>query len=296
MYVGPESLSRPNIMRAKERIFSRFVMPKTKAVVCLPEPGDRTGTFQEHYGPALAEIWDTADAHIVYQTIFGPVPIELELTYPFGQCVIPPELAKSLSMESGVHRAMEKYSHKLKNEFSIVWSGEDTLEDLRTLAKAGNTYELDTARIIAIANYQFGLGSADALFTGKLEFVKSKNTGKIRNVISDGEHVLSLRASDGFFTLKLPGARRLHSNLKSPKLRAIVDDDSAEFNRTGKNVFAKFTKFCDPDLRPGDEVLVVDKEDNLVAIGRLILNWYEMQTFRSGIAVRVREGCDPSEN
>jgi 7-cyano-7-deazaguanine tRNA-ribosyltransferase len=288
-------MARPDIKRAKEQLFSRYIKPHTKTEVCLPEPGDRTDSFEEYYRSELSSIWNTADAHIVYQTIFGPVPIELECSYPFGQSVVAPKMAKELSENKDTLRLMEKYSHGLRSEFSIVWSGEETIENLQSLASAKNTFDLDSERIRAIANYQFGLGAGDILLKGKLEYVKSKNTGKIRNIISNGEHVLSLRAGDGFFTLKFPGAIRLHSSWKKPKLRVIVEDDSAEFNRTGKNVFAKFVISCDPDLRPGDEVLIVDNEDNLVAIGRMILNWYEMQAFDTGIAVRVREGCDEFE-
>jgi uncharacterized protein with predicted RNA binding PUA domain len=45
-------------------------------------------------------------------------------------------------------------------------------------------------------------------------------------------------------------------------------------------------------MRPGDEVLVTDEGDSLVAIGRMILTSNEMQAFSTGIAIRVREGVE----
>jgi hypothetical protein len=42
-----------------------------------------------------------------------------------------------------------------------------------------------------------------------LQIVKSKNTGKIRNVLVDGKHVVSMRAPDGLFTLRPDGARKV---------------------------------------------------------------------------------------
>jgi 7-cyano-7-deazaguanine tRNA-ribosyltransferase len=292
LYVGSESMERPDIKRFQDRIKNRYKMVKTKTVVCIPEPGNRTDSFEDHYENELKEIWKITDAHVVFQTIFGPVPIELAGTYPMGQAVVEPGLANELANTKRVYKQMEQYSHGLISEFPIVWTGEETLDDLRYLAKDKNKFNLDFARIRAIADYQFGPGAADVLLKGDLEFIKSKNTGKIRNIKSHGEHILSLRASDGLFTLKKSGAERLHKGLKPPNLRVVVNSDSAQFNLTGKNVFAKFVISCDQNLRPGDEVLVTDEADELVAIGRLVLNWYEMEAFNSGIAVRVREGFE----
>jgi 7-cyano-7-deazaguanine tRNA-ribosyltransferase len=290
LYVGPESMFRPDIQRFQKRMFTNYEVPNNKIVVCLPEPGDRTGSFEEHYKDELTKIWSLTDAHIVFQTMYGPVPIEFDNTYPFGQTVIEPGLALELSNYKSVIHSMEKYAHRLRSELSIVWSGKETLEDIRTLAKVKNHFNLDTARMFAIADYQFGPGAGKALFTGKLEFVKSKRTGKIRNIINDGSHILSLRAGDGLFTLKLDGAKQLHKAFEKPRLRVMVDRETAEYNRTGKNVFSKFVLDTDPMLRPGDEVLITDEDDALVAIGRMFLTAGEMKVFNTGMAVRVREG------
>ena len=99
-----------------------------------------------------------------------------------------------------------------------------------------------------------------------------------------------MRASDGMFTLKADGAKRLHKGFKPPRLRVVVDVDSVAFNRDGKSVFAKFVVECDDELRPMDEVLVVDKNDELVACGRALMNREEMLSFKVGMAVKVREG------
>lgn len=292
LYVGPESMKRPDVKRFSQRIKKNYVRAKAKAVVCFPEPGDRTEPFEEHYQNEIAEIQKITDAHFVYQTVFGPVPIEFNGVYPFGQTVLDPSLAKELAESPDVRKKMEHYSHGLTSEFSVIWTGEDTLETLKMMVEAKNELDLDIARVRAIADYQFGPGAADSLFSDKLEFVKSRNTGKIRNVISTGEHILSLRAADGLFTLKKSGAEKLHKAIKPPKLRVVVNADAVEFNKQGKNVFSKFVLTCDPELRLGDEVLVTDEQDVLLAIGRMLLTCDEMVAFNTGIAVRVREGFD----
>ncbi len=119
---------------------------------------------------------------------------------------------------------------------------------------------------------------------------RSKATNKLRTVHLDDQHVLSLRAGDGLWTLKEAGARLLHAALPTPANRVVVAADSVPFNREGKSVFAQFVLDCDPALRPGDECLVVDEADQLVAVGRALLNREEMLDFQSGVAVKVREG------
>jgi len=145
-------------------------------------------------------------------------------------------------------------------------------------------------RIRATADFQFGRGAADALFAGAISYVVSKNTGKIRNVLVDGEHVVSLRAADGLFSLKAAGARRLAKAFPRPRLRIVVDEDTVQFYREGKNVFAKFVRGSDPEIRPGDEVLVVSPDDELCAVARATMNGREMLAFKRGVAAHVREG------
>lgn len=123
-----------------------------------------------------------------------------------------------------------------------------------------------------------------------MELVKSKNTDKIRNIIVDGEHILSLRAEDGFFTMRPGAARRLMKAFAPPRLRVKVKDDAIPFVQEGRNTFCGFILDADPELRPMDEVVVVDKNDKLLAIGRAILVPEEMKAMTKGIAVKVREG------
>jgi predicted RNA-binding protein (TIGR00451 family) len=45
-----------------------------------------------------------------------------------------------------------------------------------------------------------------------------------------------------------------------------------------------------PDIRPGQEVIVVDGEDNAIAVGKAILTPEEMLVFKTGVAVKIRRG------
>ena len=48
---------------------------------------------------------------------------------------------------------------------------------------------------------------------------------------------------------------------------------------------------CDPWMRPNETVLIVNKDNKLLGLGRSQSTVSEMKSFRKGIAVRVREGC-----
>src|SRR5438093_12589436 len=123
-----------------------------------------------------------------------------------------------------------------------------------------------------------------------MSYIVSNSTGKVRNGHVDGVHVLSVRAEDGWFTLKAAGARRLAKAFALPRLRIVVEEDTVPFHREGKNVFAKFVREADPDIRPGDEALVVSPEDALCAVTRATMNGREMLAFKRGVAAHVREG------
>ncbi len=82
----------------------------------------------------------------------------------------------------------------------------------------------------------------------------------------------------------------MNDGLKPPSLRVQVTEDSAEFNVQGKNVFAGFVTNAWEQLKPLDEVLVVDPDDQLIAVGRAFLTPDEMKVMKKGMAVRIREG------
>ncbi|MDK2782751.1 MAG: 7-cyano-7-deazaguanine tRNA-ribosyltransferase [Thermococcaceae archaeon] len=142
----------------------------------------------------------------------------------------------------------------------------------------------------AVAEYQFGEGASEAF---KDIFVElSRKTGMPRQIKAGGKHVATFRAEDGLLTLGIEGARRLHKLLPYPRKRVVVNEDAEPFARKGKNVFAKFVIDADESIRPYDEVLVVNKNDELLATGQSLLNGKELKIFQQGLAVKVRRGVE----
>ena len=118
----------------------------------------------------------------------------------------------------------------------------------------------------------------------------SPNTNRIRLIIVNGEKYLSIRARDYRFNLHVPAGRVLNNILPHPKLRVYVKKDYSEFIGRGETLFSKHVLMADPDIRPGDEVLVVDPDGELLAVGRSRLTGWEMVYYNRGEAVKIREG------
>ncbi len=103
-----------------------------------------------------------------------------------------------------------------------------------------------------------------------------------------------MRAKDGFLALSPEGGRALRKIFKPPKLRVKVVSGVEKFIKKGGDVFAKHVRSVDPEIRPGEEVLVVDGRDRLLAVGRTFFNAREMLSFNVGVAVKVRHGVGES--
>jgi len=147
----------------------------------------------------------------------------------------------------------------------------------------------DIQKIRSIANYQFGKGAGAILFDNSVKLVKSPATGRIRYIYDElGNLIASIRSYDGLLALALEGGRRLLKSFPPLKLRVVVNDVAREYILRGNDVFSKFVVNADEHIRPGQEVIVIDKIDNLLAVGKSILAGYEMKYFKSGIAVKVR--------
>ena len=275
-YTGAETRGRPVFGRYISRLWNRY-LPETEKAALFYDEGNKP------YSKAFAAEFDRvrkAGFTPVVISPFGPVPAELDEVYPIAQSVFPKIADPDTLIES------ESLSVEfLEQRFSEIINGSD-------IAGGGTIeYDADLIRAKAVSRYQFGLTATDALFKGNIELVVSKKTGKIRNVISDGEHILSMRAGDGLYTLRKEGAERIVSAMPAPFMRVRVMDDAVPFVSEGRNVFCQFVTACDKELRPMEEAIVTDAKDKVIATGRAVLTADEIISFKKGIAVKVRSGA-----
>jgi 7-cyano-7-deazaguanine tRNA-ribosyltransferase len=276
-YTGPQTIHRPMIYRYHTRLLTRYE-PLFRTTVIFPEG---TKPYSMFYSKEMKQILAHRNVNLMVRSMLGPVPFELDEMYPLAQSVFP------VLVDQETHEKTQRLTERFLRNMKTILSDDPALMSSEKPLK--HTLDFDKRRISSVADMQFGSGASDALFTGKLHLVKSKRTGKIRNIFCDSAHVVSMRAEDGMFTLKIHGGHRLHTKMKYPLLRVIVDDDAAPFIKEGKSLFAKFVVDCDPNLRPYDECLLVDQQDVLVGVGRTLLTRQEMLSFRYGVAVKTRD-------
>jgi len=145
-------------------------------------------------------------------------------------------------------------------------------------------------KIRSIADYQLGKDAGKALFSDSVHVVFSRRTGKIRYIYLKNELLATLRPTDGMFSLTVTGAKRLLIGLKSRRLWVKVQKDAEPFIAKGKSVFAKHVVDADNNIRPQEEVVVISKNNQVLAVGKAVLTGKEMRAFKRGVAVKVRRG------
>ena len=147
-------------------------------------------------------------------------------------------------------------------------------------------------KFLAIFCYQFGARVRPMIdnILNELEFTYSRRTGRFKNILWKGKDFCNFKPDIGLFTLAYFGAKFLLENFSPPAYRAIVQNDVSEFIMEGRNVFAKHIVDIDLNLLPFDEVIIVNTQDNLLALGRVLLPPIEVKKFNWGVAVKTRKG------
>jgi uncharacterized protein with predicted RNA binding PUA domain len=146
-------------------------------------------------------------------------------------------------------------------------------------------------RIRSVADYQFGRGVGGELFPESVEISYSRRTGRIRYVYLGGKRLVTMRPTDGFFSLSIAGAKRIAGKPGSAKCFVTVKDNVSKFIAEGGDVFAVHVVTADDEIRSKDEVVVLGEDGRILAVGRAVLSGEEMQAFKRGVAVKVRRGC-----
>jgi len=148
----------------------------------------------------------------------------------------------------------------------------------------------DLRKIRSVADYQFGKGVGEKLFPSEVKIAHSKRTGRIRHVYLEEERLATLRPTNGLFSLNIAGAKRIMEHVKPQRLWVKVREEAEPFVVKGKSVFAKHVIDADEEIRPQEEVIVMNKRGEVLAVGKAILSGEEMKAFEKGVAVRVRRG------
>ncbi|RBQ22896.1 tRNA-guanine(15) transglycosylase [Candidatus Methanobinarius endosymbioticus] len=294
-YTGPESLKRAEVVRHLNKLRK---MDKKRDLVILPSSRkpyskyinkSNIGDFYTYGSERELDLNNTD--FMVLDVPFCLIPLDIDEIYPLSQNEAPKirDIEAIEFIESFISEFIEYYDQSLINSKIMDELGIG-LYNIHPQSNEVKFKRDDKRKIKSIADYQFGNGVGEILFEGNLKIEKSKKTGKIRHIYSDGELLVNMRASDSYFVLAKKGAKRLHKFKPCPENRVVVNADSEPFVREGKTVFSKFVIECDKDIRSNDEVLIVNESDELLAFGKSLLNHNEMMDFSTGQAIKTRKG------
>jgi len=78
--------------------------------------------------------------------------------------------------------------------------------------------------------------------------------------------------------------------MDSPRSWIRIQEEAVPFVAKGRSVFAKHVVDADVEIRPQEEVFVINGNGEVLAVGRALLTGEEMKAFKRGVAVRVRRG------
>ncbi|MBN1682907.1 pseudouridine synthase [Candidatus Bathyarchaeota archaeon] len=150
----------------------------------------------------------------------------------------------------------------------------------------------DLQKIRYIGDFQYGIKAGEILFPNNIEIVYSRNTGRIKHIFLDNVLQATFRPTDGLLTLTIHAAQRLIDKIPNLNYKVIVQNDVSEFISKGRNVFAKHVINAGDNIRPGDETLVLDENQKVIAVGKALLTSDEIKSFKRGVAVKVRRGSE----
>ena len=150
------------------------------------------------------------------------------------------------------------------------------------------------AKVRSIADYQFGKGVGELLFPDNIEIQYSPRTGRIRYINLDGERLATLRPTDGVLSLSLKAAKFMAQKTPFAKCFVTVKTEVSKFIAEGGDVFAVHVVKVDTEVGAKDEVIALDEDGQVLAVGRTVLSSGEMKAFKTGVAVKVRHGTAES--
>lgn len=202
-------------------------------------------------------------------TPFGPVPVELLELYPVGPCLSVAEFGSTGRRTprdlTGELRVQDPEELDLDRDWTEEWT------------------ELEVRARLA---WQYGRPSAGRLHEHPLRGERSRRTGRLRGISAEGSPLFQI-GNDGLPRPSFRGAAMLLRALAPPRARVSVHADAVGFVGEGRSLFSRFVRGADPELRIGEAGVLVDAEDGLLAVGRLLLAPHEMADLRRGVAVRV---------
>jgi 7-cyano-7-deazaguanine tRNA-ribosyltransferase len=313
-YTGPETVRHPRLERFHQRILERYPYRRTGTLLLIPSLADRPFSDTAVLLANEVKLRTSEELLLLFVTPFGIVPWELEHVYPAQQCIFPSTLDSDTLLIA--RRRLTDVLRLIEYDTAIALTRNtpldaiiDNLEDLDGFLKLEKVTEIikhlpppthekqswSKRKLKAIFSYQWlmkkelveGFDDSDISF--------SRSTGKIRYVMKDERILFTMVPTTGLLTPTFEGGDLLLNHGIDNRYLVKMNDDASDFVAKGKSALAKFVVQASPELRPGEEVVIVDNNKLLLGVGKALLSGHEMQAFKRGVAVSVRHARDKFE-
>jgi len=306
-YTGAETAVRPEISRFHNRVLMRYPFRNTDTVVIVPDIGERP--FSDTASTIIAEVRTRTpdDTILLFFTPMGIVPWELEHVHPAQQCIFSKDVdTKTLSLaKSRLQEILEMIAfnkiiwferdsptnhlgNDLESSYEVITttSASETINALESGKSRDSDWHIRKLR--ALLMYQWGWNIGDIADLEGLQVVFSRSTGKIRHVTLNNDIIFTVVPTTGLLTPTFKGGEILLHHKIDDTFIITIEKDAGEFVAQGKSALAKFVINANSNLKAGEEVLVINEEQQLLGTGRALLSGSEMLVFDRGVAVVVR--------
>ena len=150
-------------------------------------------------------------------------------------------------------------------------------------------HDIDLLRSTLDRDYGPGAGMAVIPDNHVVILSKAPSLDRMDEVVIDGAVIASFRYDMGSgwkFVARMQGAYRIGKCFS--KGYVVCDPEAVPFIRESKNLMAPGVVDADPDIRFGDEIIIITPDREIIATGMAKMTGPEMVESTKGVAVRTR--------
>ncbi|MFX1282253.1 MAG: DUF5591 domain-containing protein [Promethearchaeota archaeon] len=317
--------TRPEVTRFRERVRTRYSPPShTTGIIFLPcsakKPYSRSKSHQIFRKVIRRNLKGKrfSVGEVILTSPLGVVPRNLEYSFPAAHYDIPVTGEWSQIEKNHLKKDLVSFLDKVKSSIPLVGyvkgiereilkkvcnqlnrliyllpqdvtslSSKESLEEFSAILQEVSlkiSYKPKIPNRLVflrtIADFQFGKGIGSVLIPDHVKIYGRKELG-IRVQLNNRHH-LTFRPETGYLTLSLTAGKLLlnHSN-------NLVTFDGQKI--IGSTIFSKAIIKADPEIRPNDEVLIIDRNGELLAVGVAHLPGNLLVEMKRGKGVTIRQ-------
>jgi conserved protein with predicted RNA binding PUA domain len=144
-------------------------------------------------------------------------------------------------------------------------------------------------RLSIMVDYLFGRNVSKAIPRDGMKLEFSRRSGRVK-LVYHGDRLFATVRPNGSMALSVYGATILSKRHPFLDNCVTISDDAVPFVKGGKSVFCKFVTKAGKRIRPRSDVAILDSSGHVVGVGTSVMAGKFIQQFKSGAAVKVREG------